>query len=614
MSDVIPPTNDELDSNATSSSQRPPADPSTDTTTQAEQQQQTGATNQNVQQQAARLRPRPGNQDGDTMERLFQALFYRIAVLYARAISKYIRRLIEFVFILMAVVSLALLIYLHAVFNNKPVTCLQHIQNTWPRFGVLRVELLENVPLNYNLQKSYDKEFQKTSLDNDNYYQTGSDESIATTTITPLEDEEIAIDGIEEQLYANSSNISLNDSYEDILSYHEQINSEQQIVEVNQSSLNLTFNENKYYTNENNLSDTTITMTTTSPLTSEANLVDLPDVETPTFFESFLCYFFDIDKLKHMLLEEQHILEYSLEYGLLRLSPEARERLNISVMLVTLDTMNNSCFGDGISKFMLDQFLGYNEILMSSIKQLAEKEPHKGYVRNVITGEHFRFVSAWQSRKWFTYIIALCIMVVFVSNYFNVAFITVFDLLRMIEHNTTIVFPAAPLLTVILALIGMEAIMSEFFNDASTAFYIILVVWIADQYDTICCHTAVSKRHWVRFFYLYHFAFYAYHYRFNGQYSGLALTASCLFVVHSMLYFFHHYELPVIEAQLVHIFHVDHNVINDTTPPPVSTSQTQTPVSGNEMSLSSQEVVSNTSTAAQAAQTDVTQPTITVDG
>lgn len=33
--------------------------------------------------------------DGDTMERLFQALFYRIAVVYARAIPKHIRRLGE---------------------------------------------------------------------------------------------------------------------------------------------------------------------------------------------------------------------------------------------------------------------------------------------------------------------------------------------------------------------------------------------------------------------------------------------------------------------------------------------------------------------------------------
>ncbi|KAL2726637.1 membralin isoform X1 [Vespula squamosa] len=57
---------------------------------------------------------------------------------------------------------------------------------------------------------------------------------------------------------------------------------------------------------------------------------------------------------------------------------------------------------------------------------------------------------------------------------------------------------------------------------------------------------------WLLFFYLYHFSFYAYHYRFNGQYSSLALVTSWLFIQHSMLYFFHHYELPVIlqQAQL----------------------------------------------------------------
>lgn len=76
-----------------------------------------------------------------------------------------------------------------------------------------------------------------------------------------------------------------------------------------------------------------------------------------------------------------------------------------------------------------------------------------------------------------------------------------------------------------------------------------------------------------RFFYLYHFAFYAYHYRFNGQYSSLALVTSWLFIQvrasvpphpgcatgaltsdlslqHSMIYFFHHYELPAILQQI----------------------------------------------------------------
>jgi len=48
----------------------------------------------------------------------------------------------------------------------------------------------------------------------------------------------------------------------------------------------------------------------------------------------------------------------------------------------------------------------------------------------------------------------------------------------------------------------MEAIMSEFFNDTTTAFYIILIVWIADQYDAICCHQNISKRHWLRYIHL----------------------------------------------------------------------------------------------------------------
>lgn len=33
-----------------------------------------------------------------------------------------------------------------------------------------------------------------------------------------------------------------------------------------------------------------------------------------------------------------------------------------------------------------------------------------------MTNDHFRFVNAWQNRRWWTYLVALCIMVVFVSE------------------------------------------------------------------------------------------------------------------------------------------------------------------------------------------------------
>ena len=51
----------------------------------------------------------------------------------------------------------------------------------------------------------------------------------------------------------------------------------------------------------------------------------------------------------------------------------------------------------------------------------------------------------------------------------------------------------------ILCSTGMEAIMSEFFNDATTSFYVILIVWVADQFEAICCHTRPSKRYWLRY-------------------------------------------------------------------------------------------------------------------
>ena len=40
--------------------------------------------------------------------------------------------------------------------------------------------------------------------------------------------------------------------------------------------------------------------------------------------------------------------------------------------------MKDKCFGDSFSRFLLNEFLGYDDILMSSIKQLAEQEDYKG--------------------------------------------------------------------------------------------------------------------------------------------------------------------------------------------------------------------------------------------
>jgi hypothetical protein len=78
---------------------------------------------------------------------------------------------------------------------------------------------------------------------------------------------------------------------------------------------------------------------------------------------------------------EEYIVEFSLEYGFLRLSPTTRRKLNITILLVTLDPVNNTCFGDSFGRFLLDEFLGYNDFIMGAVKALAEAENSQGYLR-----------------------------------------------------------------------------------------------------------------------------------------------------------------------------------------------------------------------------------------
>ncbi|XP_003393382.1 membralin isoform X1 [Bombus terrestris] len=493
-------------------------------------------------------------------DRLFHAIFIKAALTYARTFPRPVRRFIEFIVLLKAIAAFFVLAYIHIVFSRAPTNCLEHIRDDWPRDGILRVEILRNGGEDYSIEKSYAKEekLRQEKVD---------DLTSALGILTRdgfINIEPSAVD--EERDINNASNEENHDSLtlseKEIVIRSATVPGKTQdpnlsITNTTTSpslSTKLEWNEMNRDTKEVLDEKILLTNTENNTIGQDTNKSNKEDV---------------IQSLKDPNSEvragDGYIVEYSLEYGFLRLSPVARQRLNIPVKIVTLDPVNDKCFGDDFSRLILDELLGYDDLLMASIKTLAEHEDNQGFLRNVVTGEHYRFVNMWMART--TYLAAFFIMLVFTISIsmllrysHHQIFVFIVDLLQMLEFNLTVTFPAASLLTVLLALVGMEAIMSEFFNDTTTAFYIILIVWIADQYDAICCHTPVTKRHWLRFFYLYHFSFYAYHYRFNGQYSSLALVTSWLFIQHSMLYFFHHYELPVIlqQAQLQHLLFRNH--------------------------------------------------------
>ncbi|KAM8875748.1 membralin isoform 2-T2 [Spinachia spinachia] len=441
-------------------------------------------------------------------DRLFHALFFKMAVTYARLFPPSFRRVFEFFVLLKALFVLFILAYIHIAFSRSPINCLEVVRERWPRDGILRVEIQRNSSRAPVFLQYYDSAGLQEELEaEEEELGRGAARGVVGLSLAALQEEDEDEEEMTLEMFDNSSV---------------------------QFELDI----------EPRLKPSLIGGGVGRGGGGAVGGAGGNDSQDLSFSQTTKVW-----------PQEEYIVEYSLEYGFLRLSQTTRQRLNIPVMVVTLDPMKDECFGDGFSRFLLDEFLGYDDILMSSVKALAENEENKGFLRNVVSGEHYRFVSMWMART--SYLAAFVIMVIFTLSVsmllrysHHQIFVFIVDLLQMLEMNMTIAFPAAPLLTVILALVGMEAIMSEFFNDTTTAFYIILIVWLADQYDAICCHTNTSKRHWLRFFYLYHFAFYAYHYRFNGQYSSLALVTSWLFIQHSMIYFFHHYELPAILQQI----------------------------------------------------------------
>lgn len=197
---------------------------------------------------------------------------------------------------------------------------------------------------------------------------------------------------------------------------------------------------------------------------------------------------------------DEHAVEYSLEYGLLKLSNETRVRLKVPVNVIHLDPTSDECFGSYWSRMAQRTLISTEDALMASLKTLAEKQERRGFVLNVDSGELYRFVNVLSTR--FHYVSAALVMFIFTlvitlllrhSHYQVYTFVAC-----LMEGNS---FPTiASLLTIVLALVGMEAIMAEFFGETTTAFYVILIVWAADQFNSMC-RSRLTRRHWPRFFF-----------------------------------------------------------------------------------------------------------------
>ncbi|EFN63664.1 Membralin [Camponotus floridanus] len=344
-------------------------------------------------------------------DRLFHALFIKAALAYARAFPRPVRRFIEFIVLLKAILAFFVLAYIHIVFSRAPTNCLEHIRDEWPRDGILRVEILRNGGEDYSIEKSYAKEEklrQEKVDDLTNALGILTRDGFINIEPSAVDEERDIINASVEENHGNLTSLE-----QDMR--RATISGETQNSDLTTNTTMSPSLSTKLWNGLNSAKETSFDGKSSVPR-SEGNSTDVPEANNHSNEDNVIpLKDRTLDAEKMAKTEDGYIVEYSLEYGFLRLSPAARQRLNIPVKIVTLDPLNDKCFGDAFSRLILDEFLGYDDLLMASIKTLAEHEDNKGFLRNVVTGEHYRFVSMWMART--SYLAAFFVMLVFSHSF-----------------------------------------------------------------------------------------------------------------------------------------------------------------------------------------------------
>ncbi|KAG1667836.1 Membralin [Nymphon striatum] len=550
----------------------------------------------------------------DGVNGLLYLMFRHGSILYVNTFPEPVRRMFEFILLIKAFMALFSLVYIHTVVLNAGAHCLDHVQDDWPRDGILRVEIHPNYYQEKTILEFYEQSQNNVeSTDSDN-------EGLHSLNVNNGQSDD-AENITEDSLFFKNPSASKSDSkvYSSDKIVSKKAFKKQESKEMDTDM----FLDDKDMLNTSHPSEKGGVADSDPELDDE--LFDIPDnyldSESNDKLENHEVNLQGLEMLSDdaYYSENYYIMEYSLEFALLKLQKKTRERLKIPVLTVKLDPDVDKCFSDSFSRFLLREFFGYKDFLVHTLKSISIKVDNRGFIKDVLTGKVYRFVPPCIAKA--TYIVALFFMVVFtltmsiLMRYTYLQFyMFVLSFINYIEFNGRMTYPLAPLLTVVFAIVGMhewKAIMTEFFSDPETALYLMFIVYLADFFDAVCC----------RFFFLYHYAFYAYHFRYRTEYSYLALITSWLFICvnnnfathsrevnglvfapttlnrikHSMLYFFHHFELPEILAS--------EGTENFDNPLDIFDDQVQVNSVNNDHELSSDESGPNLSTSSSSAET-----------
>jgi len=161
----------------------------------------------------------------------------------------------------------------------------------------------------------------------------------------------------------------------------------------------------------------------------------------------------------------------------------------------------------------------------------------------------------------------------------------------LLQHHVSHGIPYAPLvfthvvesLVFVPIMVGILFFLFEFFSDQLLAFMVLSVVWLSEVFSVISLRSSSSIRFFPRVFFLYFFLFHLYFFSFPYGFSYLALFTTVLFVNHSMLFCWNTYEIPALESGLITALNPRVGMriasgLNQAPPPSINSLNTQNPV------------------------------------
>jgi hypothetical protein len=289
------------------------------------------------------------------------------------------------------------------------------------------------------------------------------------------------------------------------------------------------------------------------------------------------------------LFGQQYVFLYSRHKALLMMRPEIRGRFGVTLKNVQIVQSDKACMGDnGYLISLLQKYIGFDAFMRNWAMEAWSSD---GYLYSVMSKD-LSNLNAYKDIRSRVYPsvhfggVALTLFLYFVASS-----LTSFTLKStqermlkfayLLQHHVRNRIPYFQLVSTHIVqsfmfvpiLVGMQFFIVEFFGDHLLSFFAVTAVWLVEVYSALwyvdlcgfvivlacshvlsfCTHqlcsmrTKVTRVTFPKLFVAYFLLFTIYCDNYPYGFPYVALVAVYCFVVHAMMFFYNHFEMPALE-------------------------------------------------------------------